>query len=63
MFRQKLGSDLANSWCGGTVKGRENQTLWGHVGEEIAGSPPGTHPNGSEARSQPASAAADSWTT
>jgi hypothetical protein len=45
------------------VEGRENQTLWGHVGEEIAVLLRETHPNGSEARSQPASAAADSWTT
>jgi hypothetical protein len=32
MFRQKLGSDLANSWCGGTVKGRENQNSLGPRG-------------------------------
>jgi hypothetical protein len=31
LFRQKLESDVANSWREALSKGRKHQTLWGHV--------------------------------
>lgn len=44
MFRQKLGSDLANSWCGGTRRRTREPDSLGPRGGRDRSSPPGNPP-------------------